>query len=529
MGKHPASDIVKWFNKGNYVRCNYDVNETIPSIRGIFQKTANNKGLLVEINRKRTYFYKNEMLVGGLVGYRSSSISPGTVRICRQKQQTFKALKSKGIPVPEGKVFDRTEFNKAQRWVRKLGKDVVVKPASFEGGKGVTVKVDISFFSDAWEHCLETLEKYNKKDMGIIIETYHPGVDIRAIVIDDRFICAASRLPANVIGDGQNDICSLVELKNREKSKNPFLKNRLIRFNSYKEKLLYRQGFSLEYVPKKDEVVLLDEVSNLSRGGDLADVTDIVCDDLKSLAIRAAKTFPDLDYAGVDIITPGLDSVEKSVVNEVNNYNNIMMHYYPVFGSPRDPASSLIKHFLNKYEKLSNHPLDDLLIDANKAIEQNNNTEAIILLHHALNYYKKPPVKLYVKLARLYVEDNYSTKAKVFLEKASAHCQDEEMISVIQDVVDVVAMQAGLQERIGKLKDRLRVGDKRLKRAKNRIARMKSQTTRLKQRNKDLGVKVKELNRIKRSHFWRYYKGFKKIARLFIPSRRARKNQDQDL
>ena len=515
MNSHPAVGIVKMISAETNAN-SYNANEAIPTIKNVIRSAARNEGLHVEINKKRTYFYKDGVLIGGLIGNRSSAISPETVKTCRQKYLTFKVLTGKRVPVSKGKIFDNTEYDAAQRWVRELGKSVVVKPASFQGGKGVTVNVDISFFLDAWKYCVETLEQHNKKDMDIIVETYHPGVDIRAIVIGDRFICATSRLPANVIGDGKSDIRTLIEIKNSCKAKNPFLKSKMIKIDTYSESLLRSQGICLDWVPNESEVVILDEVSNLNRGGEPVDVTDIICDDLKTLAIKAAQAFPDLDYAGIDIITPTFDSAKKAVVNEVNNYNNIMMHYYPMFGKPRDPASALIKYFMDKHENLKNHPTDDLLAEADKAMEQNNNAQAIILLQHAMAHYSKPPVKLFVRLARLYQADNYPAKAREFMLEAMANCQGDDTRDMIRDVME---MQFHVQEQTDRLEEKLNVRRKRIRQARNRIARREKQITRLKQRNKDLRAKVKELNSIKRSRFWRYYRGLRKLLRLFKPVR----------
>lgn len=512
MNKHPVLDIIEQFYRGAHVIQNYGVWEYIPSVRSIISTAAKNKRLQVEINKKRSYFYKDGILVGGLVGKRSSTIPIGTVRSCKQKQLAYEVLKNKMVPVPKLKAFRKNEHNVAFRWAKELGKKVVVKPDSFEGGKGVTVNVDISFFLDAWKYCVEILEHHNKKNMDIIVETYHPGVDIRAIIIGGRFICATSRLPANVIGDGKSDIRTLIGMKNNCKAKNPFLKSKMIKIDTYSESLLRSQGICLDCVPNESEVVILDEVSNLNRGGEPVDVTDIICDDLKTLAIRAAQSFPDLDYAGIDIITPTFNSAEKAVVNEVNNYNNILMHYYPVFGTPRDPAGALIKYFMGKYENLKSHQLDDLLVKADKAIEQNNNTQAIILLQHAMAHYSKPPVKLLVNIARLYQADNYPAKVREILNVAAANYQDGEMLSIIQDIM---AMQSYAQDQTDKLKDKLMIRQERLKRARKRIARQKNQIIELKQRNKKLRAKEKELNRIKRSRFWYYYRGLRKISRFF--------------
>ena len=94
--------------------------------------------------------------------------------------------------------------------------------------------------------------------------------------------------------------------------------------------------------------------------------------------------------------------------------------------------------------------------------------------------------------------------------EAMANCQGD----VTRDMIRV-EMQFHVQEQTDRLKEKLNVRRERIRQARNRIARREKQITRLKQRNKDLRAKVKELNSINRSRFWRHYRGLRKLLRLF--------------
>lgn len=124
------------------------------------------------------------------------------VEIADDKERTKEILSSMGIPVPEG-CSVRT-FDEALKTAETIGYPVVIKPLIGNHGRGITVNVTNAdelqvAFQIASEIC-ETL----------LIEKYINGSDFRILVIDGKFVAAAQREPAYVIGNGKDSILELV-------------------------------------------------------------------------------------------------------------------------------------------------------------------------------------------------------------------------------------------------------------------------------------------------------------------------------
>lgn len=463
----------------------------------IIQNAAKARGLDVSVNNNRTYFFKNEFYIGGLVGVRSSLMSPNVAKKCRQKYHTQVALREKGIPVPHGKLFDDTEFEKALSWVKTLNRRVVVKPVDYEGGKGVTVNVGTATLASAWDHCIGVLKNIKRNKIKILVETYHLGIDVRAIVINKKFVCATTRLPANVIGDGVNTVQSLISNKNKKRSFNPHLVVNPIVVNDYTRFLLEKQLLTLDSIPKKDQVVLLHEVTSIGYSADTVDVTDTVSNELKDLAVRAVHAIPGLDYAGVDIIAATYKNADKAVVNEINTYNTLRMHYYPMMGKARDPGGYLIDYFLEKYKLISHLTLNEINNRFSEAMSEHNVHMAIVYLYHIIDRYTNPPLQLYVKLARLYQEDGNYHMANTIL-KAAANNNGNEIIN------DIVLMNLDFQRKVKKL-------NRQLVRIKKSKSKLENKCAILKKQNVKLNNKCKS---IEESRIWRYSEPLRKVTRL---------------
>ncbi len=58
--------------------------------------------------------------------------------------------------------------------------------------------------------------------------------------------------------------------------------------------MLEKQGYTLKSIPSKDERIFLKSKNNVSSGGDSVDVTDELTDEIKLVAVNAAKAIPGL-------------------------------------------------------------------------------------------------------------------------------------------------------------------------------------------------------------------------------------------
>ena len=130
------------------------------------------------------------------------------VDIACDKEETKNLLGAAEIPVPKGDVV-RTEEGLKDA-IDNIGYPCVIKPIDGNHGKGNTTNIT------DWEMALKAFEAAKVYGRSVIIEKYITGFDFRILVINYKFICAALRTPASVVGDGKNTIQYLLDEVNKD-------------------------------------------------------------------------------------------------------------------------------------------------------------------------------------------------------------------------------------------------------------------------------------------------------------------------
>ncbi|WKD27058.1 ATP-grasp domain-containing protein [Halomonas sp. KG2] len=288
----------------------------------------------------------------------SSSMSHA---LTSHKEATRACLQRLGLPVPEGRLFKKDDLWMAEQYAELIGYPVVCKPVAGVGGIGVFANLRTAKeLRDALN--ISQSSQLGKQD--VIIEKHVSGEDYRILVLDGKVIAAIMRLPACVVGDGENSIAELVLLKNQFRKSNPHLWRRPIKFNDTMMFQLDRLGLSLESVPAAGELVRLSSSSNISQGGDSISVYDELHEDIKKACVESVKVIPGLNYCGVDFLledhTKPL-SEQDSGICELNAHAAIGNCEYPLFGEPKEVAKKLLISAANQ-EGLSflTAPLDTL-------------------------------------------------------------------------------------------------------------------------------------------------------------------------
>ena len=180
--------------------------------------------------------------------------------------------------------------------IDRIGYPAVIKPIDGNHGKGNTTNIT------TWEQAVKAFEAARLYGRNVIVEKYITGFDFRILVINYKFICAALRTPASVIGDGKNNIQWLIDETNKDPRRGYGHEKVLtqITIDQFTQKMLDEKGYTLDTVPKKDELVLLKPTANLSTGGTSTDVTDEVHPANIFMCERIAKIIG-LDLCGIDI------------------------------------------------------------------------------------------------------------------------------------------------------------------------------------------------------------------------------------
>lgn len=264
-----------------------------------------------------------------------------TMLIMENKVVTKKVLEKENIIVPQGKDYFNIEEAKSD--YRKYGAGIVIKPKSTNFGLGITIFKE-EFSKEDYEKALEIAFK---EENSILIERFIKGKEYRIFVMGDEVVGILHRVPANVKGDGERSIKELVEEKNLDPLRGVGYKTPLekIRLEDPEKLFLKGQGLTIEYIPKKDEVVYLRENSNISTGGDSLDYTDDILDAYKKIAIKASKAVG-AKICGVDMMIEDIKNqnpIDNYAIIELNFNPAIHIHCYPYKGKNRNLGEKILK------------------------------------------------------------------------------------------------------------------------------------------------------------------------------------------
>ena len=277
----------------------------------------------------------NQMRFQATITCKTSSIA---VDIACDKEQTKRMLNMASIPVADGDIC--VDEEDLEDTIKKIGYPIVLKPLDGNHGKGASINVR------TWEDAVEGLAYAKKYSRRVIVEKFITGFDFRVLIIDNRLVAAAKRVPAHVVGDGKNTIQELIDIINKDPRRGYGHENVLteIEIDRDSEDLLEKYGYTVDTIPKNEEIVYLKSTANLSTGGTSVDVTDMMHPENIFLCERISRVIG-LDICGVDIMAENLTQPLKEnggCILEVNAAPGFRMHLAPSEGLPRNVAAPVI-------------------------------------------------------------------------------------------------------------------------------------------------------------------------------------------
>lgn len=264
--------------------------------------------------------------------------------IMENKTVTKKILAEAGFRVPAGAEF--TSMAEAKRAYSRFAKEAfVIKPKSTNYGLGITIFKE----GASEEDYHKGLEIAFREDTSVLVEEFLPGTEYRFFVIDGQVQAILLRIPANVIGNGEQTVTELVAQKNQDplRGTNHRAPLELIQLGDLEQLMLKEQGLTIDSIPAKDQIVYLRENSNISTGGDSIDVTAEFSDAYKEIAV-AAVTALGAKVSGIDLIIPDKEidpSTDEKAYGIIEaNFNPAMhMHVYPFSGTGRRLTLAVLK------------------------------------------------------------------------------------------------------------------------------------------------------------------------------------------
>jgi cyanophycin synthetase len=260
------------------------------------------------------------------------------VDIACDKEETKNLLGAAEIPVPKGRIVYGEEGLEAA--IESIKYPIVTKPVDGNHGKGATTDIN------NWEDAVKGLEAAKVYSRGVIVEKFISGLDHRVLVINYKFVAAAIRKPASVIGDGKSTIDELIDITNLDPRRGFGHEKTLtsIKVDQFTLDILKDKNLTLESVLPEGEELWLKPTANLSTGGTATDITDLVHPDNIFMCERIARIIG-LDICGIDIMAKTLsEPVAESGggVIEVNAAPGFRMHIDPAQGLPRNVAEPVI-------------------------------------------------------------------------------------------------------------------------------------------------------------------------------------------
>lgn len=283
---------------------------------------------------------------------RGDKVEKSAINICMNKPLAYKHLAKSNVPIPEGSNFGK-DVNDEDiiRYAKKIGFPLVIKPTDGSSGRGVITDIkNIDDFKSALTYVRDDLN-FKK----VIVERFFVGEDYRIYVIGNKVIGAHKRVSANVIGDGEHTIKELINIKNEQRKKNPFIENRPIKIDENLKEFLDDKNLTLSSIPNPGERVFLRRQGAYLKERDPVDITDKLPEKIKEIAIKATQAIPGLNHCAVDMLVN--ESTGEGVVNEVNSRPQISNHLFPLEGQARDIPAEIIDYYFPETKEVKRNNL----------------------------------------------------------------------------------------------------------------------------------------------------------------------------
>lgn len=277
-----------------------------------------------------------------------------SARLVRDKLMTGKFLQSFGFPVAKSQAI-RNE-NEAVEFLNKIKSPVVIKPLNLDGGIGVygwlTTPAEV-------QQAVNAAQKFSKQ---IMIEEFRTGTDYRVQVVNSKVHGIIKRQPAMIKGDGSTSIADLIfqtnTIRKSAKDDQRFLHE--IKIDLELERILSKQGMTINSIPNINTNVLLNAAANVGLGGHPQQMDpSLAHQDNLQLCIDVCRLLR-LDVAGVDLILDDIGTswiVSGAHICEVNSQPQMFTTLFkPLleekFGMSRGRIPIIVMHDNNDFSAL---------------------------------------------------------------------------------------------------------------------------------------------------------------------------------
>ncbi len=244
----------------------------------------------------------------------SDLTSAVSMTLCQQKQLTHRALQRAGLNTPRWQLAGNTEQNNAFLAEHAA---LVVKPDNGEQGNGVSVNLTDSASLE------RAIAEASRFDTRVLLESFHPGQDLRVVVINYQVVAAAIRQPAQICGDGRKTVRELINKQSRKRQASTDGESR-IPLDEETRRTVEEAGYTLDSILPGNQTLQVRRTANLHTGGVLLDVTEQLHPALGEAAVAAARAL-EIPVVGMDLLVPAADQPDYVII-EANERPGLANH-----------------------------------------------------------------------------------------------------------------------------------------------------------------------------------------------------------
>lgn len=268
--------------------------------RNMIEEICQEKGIeMVDISYDWITILKRGNVEKKLINHNFYLNSRISVELAKDKYSTYEVLKFHGVPIIEHKPLFNPEM---MQGVERINRDFeilknaekqVIKASDSSQGKDV-------FVSQKEKEKLQIVEELFKRQVEAVVVCPYVEIEFeyRAIVLEGEVIFLYKKQKPFVVGNGEWNVRTLIE-QNLKYLEEPIT------------------DLDFEYIPKKNEKVIVGWKHNLSNGAIplLVNQEDGYAEEVKKMALETQKAM-ELKFASVDIC---VTKDEEVCVMEVNS------------------------------------------------------------------------------------------------------------------------------------------------------------------------------------------------------------------
>lgn len=226
-------------------------------------------------------------------GVPTSWINARSQFYCDNKQLTKFVYEALRIPYPKSVPFQTAEEPALSAFFQR-GRTYVCKPIDATNGIGVATGIR------NWQMVKTYYDLHQHLGSLFMLEEQLEGQDLRIHVLGGKIVAACIREPAFVMGNGKDDLKTLIEKRRATmRTQNP--KN-VLEIDQLTQSLLIKQGIGLSDVPEDRQKVQLKYVSNMAQGGVATDLTEEIHPFYRQW-VSDLTTYLKTGYFGLDVMT----------------------------------------------------------------------------------------------------------------------------------------------------------------------------------------------------------------------------------